>query len=482
MSMVSGIATKTIDDPEAMDKLVAAKTIVTASWPYLHSLMWQLAARWTDQVPTIGVDDKWRLYLNPSWVKTQHAGTLALIIAGHELQHLFGEHSRRLTEHQDKFVVNVQGCPCSLSNLAHDLAINSALQSFLDSAKLYRESQGYTPFPMKVSEEIAEGAYPNKYMDSNGRPFPTGLISEDYADLLIRHAKPTPQCGKANSRAKGKGKDKDKGKGNDDGDGEGKGNGAGDGNRPHAASGRCGSGGGGPPEDYEDRSPVDPTDQTSGTCREEQEIIRKKVAQEIIEQDKKARGTVPAGLRLLAEKYFIPSKVNWVELLKGAIRSAVNKVAGQHDFTYTRLNKRQEDHQVRMPTLFAPAPKVMVALDTSGSMGKKDYELAFGHIHGVMRSLGFTKIPVFCCDARAGDVQWISSLKDLELEGGGGTDMSAAIDQAAKLKHSKLLIVLTDGETGWPAHKIKSMDVVACLTRKPHCDPPPSWIRTIIQE
>jgi len=119
--MVSGIASREPPTEEAAAKISAAKAIIAGSWPFLTGIVWRLVVRWTTRVPTIGVDDQWRMYVNPDWILTQHTGTLALIIAGHELGHLFGHHSQRLLEYQDKMVASDHGCPCSLANLANDL-------------------------------------------------------------------------------------------------------------------------------------------------------------------------------------------------------------------------------------------------------------------------------------------------------------------------------------------------------------------------
>jgi hypothetical protein len=43
----------------------------------------------------------------------------------------------------------------------------------------------------------------------------------------------------------------------------------------------------------------------------------------------------------------------------------------------------------------------------------------------------------------------------------------------------KAIMVVTDGETGWPREPVAPR-VVVCLTRKPRCSMPPKWIDTVI--
>ncbi|MEI8083520.1 MAG: VWA-like domain-containing protein, partial [Actinomycetes bacterium] len=66
--------------------------------------------------------------------------------------------------------------------------------------------------------------------------------------------------------------------------------------------------------------------------------------------------------------------------------------------------------------------------------------------------------------------------------GGGGTDMGAGLKRAADLAPSAdVIVVLTDGETGWPdapPQQNPRATYIAVILR-PSSDEPPEWIRTI---
>jgi predicted metal-dependent peptidase len=86
---------------------------------------------------------------------------------------------------------------------------------------------------------------------------------------------------------------------------------------------------------------------------------------------------------------------------------------------------------------------------------------------------------VLACDAAAGPAQRVSAARQIELVGGGGTDMGAGIAAAAGLRpRPAITVVLTDGFTPWPAQPPKGMRVVIALLgdRAPDA---PAWARAV---
>jgi predicted metal-dependent peptidase len=76
-------------------------------------------------------------------------------------------------------------------------------------------------------------------------------------------------------------------------------------------------------------------------------------------------------------------------------------------------------------------------------------------------------------------VQRVSSARQVELIGGGGTDMGAGIGAAAALRpRPAVTVVLTDGYTPWPAVAPKGMRVVVGLLGEAAPDAPP-WARAV---
>ena len=71
---------------------------------------------------------------------------------------------------------------------------------------------------------------------------------------------------------------------------------------------------------------------------------------------------------------------------------------------------------------------------------------------------------VLSCDAQVHAVKRVSRASQIELLGGGGTDMGEGIAQALSLKpRPSVIVVLTDGFTPWPAGAPRGAKVIVGL-------------------
>ncbi|GIF08556.1 hypothetical protein Asi03nite_60940 [Actinoplanes siamensis] len=76
-------------------------------------------------------------------------------------------------------------------------------------------------------------------------------------------------------------------------------------------------------------------------------------------------------------------------------------------------------------------------------------------------------------------VRRVGSVGEVELAGGGGTDMRVGIAHALSARPKpSIVVVLTDGYTPWPDAAPGSVRVVAGLVGRRAPEPPP-WIETI---
>jgi predicted metal-dependent peptidase len=115
-------------------------------------------------------------------------------------------------------------------------------------------------------------------------------------------------------------------------------------------------------------------------------------------------------------------------------------------------------------------------------MEKADLALALGVIQNALRSLPDPRgLRVLAGDTAVACAKNVFRPEQVELCGGGGTDMSALIVAAAEERPApKAILVVTDGQTGWPGAPVAPR-VVACLTRVPkYCPMPPKWIDTVV--
>jgi predicted metal-dependent peptidase len=241
---------------------------------------------------------------------------------------------------------------------------------------------------------------------------------------------------------------------------------------PAGRSGRldCGSGADGQPRDWQAPGGLDPW---------LADLLLRQVAQDVIRHGQEA-GTVPAGLLRWAQQRLAPH-VDWRRLLAAQLRRALADVTGAVDYSYRRPSRRAAAVSgVVLPALRRPVPALAVVCDTSGSMSDELLAMALAEVEGLLRALGMARqLRVLACDAAAGPARRVSSVRQVELTGGGGTNMGAGIAAACSLRpRPAMTVVLTDGYTPWPELPPKGMLVVAGLLGQ-HAPEAPRWARSV---
>jgi hypothetical protein len=121
---------------------------------------------------------------------------------------------------------------------------------------------------------------------------------------------------------------------------------------------------------------------------------------------------------------------------------------------YRRPSRRAHlNRQIVLPTLHRPIPEVAIVCDTSGSMHERLLARALAEIEAVLTRAGLrqAQVRVLAVDTAVHAVRRVSRATQVQLAGGGGTDMGRGIYDAAELKpRPSVVIVLTDGFTPWP--------------------------------
>lgn len=216
-----------------------------------------------------------------------------------------------------------------------------------------------------------------------------------------------------------------------------------------------------------------------GLPRWQARLLRRLVAQEIVRHGKDA-GNVPTGLLRWADDVLEP-KVNWRRALTAELRKAVADTLGAVDYSYRRPSRRASAAgDVVLPALRRPVPEVAVVCDTSGSMTEDLLAAALAEVDGLLRALGLARqLRVIACDTAADAARRVSSARQVELIGGGGTDMGAGIAAAYALRpRPAVTVVLTDGYTPWPDGQPPGMRVIVGLLGEDAPDGP-TWAKTI---
>ena len=226
----------------------------------------------------------------------------------------------------------------------------------------------------------------------------------------------------------------------------------------------CGSGAHGQDRDWEqgEQSGDGPA---SGLRSYQGDLVRRQVAADALAHAKQA-GTLPGGLRRWAEQIIAP-RVDWRRALAAELRKGIADTSGRSDYTYRRPSRRAAAvNDVILPALRRPVPNVAVVCDTSGSMTNDLLARVLAEVDGILRAVGVRAdgVRVLACDAAVHTVRRVRHAGQVELVGGGGTNMGAGIAAAVAGKpRPHVVIVLTDGFTPWPRTGPKGTKVIVGL-------------------
>ena len=186
----------------------------------------------------------------------------------------------------------------------------------------------------------------------------------------------------------------------------------------------------------------------------DEEILRRQVARRTREAE---AGGVPAGWRAWAAEV-LGSRTNWRQRLGHRMSVAIQRgVGARTDYSYARPSRRQAVYYPILPPRLAGdrTARIVIVVDTSGSMEASDLQRALGEVAAVMRQFEYP-VTIIPCDIQAYEpVRLIAAEEAYRLTylpGGSGTDMAAGIRAALHLRpRPDVVLVLTDGQTEYPA-------------------------------
>ncbi|MER5427893.1 VWA-like domain-containing protein [Streptomyces sp. NPDC002588] len=230
-------------------------------------------------------------------------------------------------------------------------------------------------------------------------------------------------------------------------------------------------------------------DGAHGLSEQERDAVRFRVAQGI----KGRPGHTPERWRRWAEEALHPPQP-WRELLGAAVRSAASGAGAGEDYSYGRPSRRSTGVPgVVLPSLRRRPPRVSVVIDTSASVSDAELGSALLEVAAISRAVGGRRdlVTVLPCDAAARIVHPLCRGEGIPLLGGGGTDLRTGFAKALRTRpRPDVIVVLTDGQTPWPAARPACRTVVGLFPRQgvpalreqdPDYTPdtPPAWARVV---
>jgi len=420
---------------DAHTAFAAARLRAATDRPYLSSALWALIPVVKPGVPTMACDKYWRVYYDPdvitTWPLDQAAGAVY-----HEVSHLLREHAERMEAYPwptDLLPEVVQ----IINNLATDAEENDDLLA--EGVK----------FPVDPVTPASLGKMVGKTVDK-------GQLAEVYVQILLDNL-PAQAGGKC----------------------AGKGLGA-SGMAKGVGGGKCGSCSHGGQDPWEEPAPGDKAgkDAAPGIGKAEGELIRRQVAREIQEASK-TQGNIPGGWRRWADAKLKP-QVDWRKQLRSMVRAAAYEVMGAADYSYRRPARRQDvAPRVVLPSLRQPVPSIAFVIDTSGSMANEQVAQGIVEVGGALKGLGLRDgVHVLAVDAAVHSCKRVFDARQIQPLGGGGTDMTLGIQRAMAIRPKpQVVVVLTDGYTGWPAQRPAGTRVVVGMIGTK--EKAPDWARVL---
>lgn len=245
---------------------------------------------------------------------------------------------------------------------------------------------------------------------------------------------------------------------------------------PAPAAGRCGSCATGQMEPWEDPPPVGGS---AGIGAAEAELLRREVARQVNEHVC-GRGHVPGHWMRWAEAQ-LHTQVNWRRQLAAAIRHAAADAGGAADYSYRRPSRRQGQvgrGDIIYPALRCPVPTVAIVADTSASVSDRMLAQALTEITAILRLVGHRGgVHVLAVDQTVQTCRQVFRPEQIQLAGGGGTDMGAGLKALVQLSpRPQLGIVITDGHTVWPQLPPRGIKIIVVLSGDGQA---PDWARVI---
>ena len=237
----------------------------------------------------------------------------------------------------------------------------------------------------------------------------------------------------------------------------------------------CGSGAHGEPRSWELPDDDGSASGVAGVDSVKAELVRREVAQRILEMSRDRDARIPLGWRRWAHTVLTP-KVDYMATIRHAVRKALrDSTVGRYDRTYRHPHRRQACYgEFIMASYYQPRPRPGFLIDTSYSMQNAQLARAIAELGGLTRQLGYgAEIAVACCDAAVHDARKAFSAARVELYGGGGTDIGAGLQWFVEGRSGPIdvLIVVTDCLTPWP----ESPPPFPVITIRVGAGLPPPW-------
>ncbi len=176
---------------------------------------------------------------------------------------------------------------------------------------------------------------------------------------------------------------------------------------------------------------------------QEYENLKDVVRRLVNDAAEKSTGNIPNDIQELISKLNEKPQISWQEILKVHLGS----IPVPYKKTIMRRDRRQHDRLDLRGRLSDHIAEIIVAIDTSGSMGEKELQYIFNEIFAILKNKKF-KLTIIECDAIIQKIYQVKNRGDVDMTvmGRGGTSFDPVFEYIREKKLRKtILLYFTDG-------------------------------------
>ena len=199
------------------------------------------------------------------------------------------------------------------------------------------------------------------------------------------------------------------------------------------------------------------------------------VRKELANDPSIGQGTDSGAIRQALEDRLCPQPDPF-DRLRSIVSQTMPADTGAEEYTFRKRGRRTESDDEPKPGIERYAPRCTIVVDTSGSMCCQ--ERTTRAMTAIAQGCARVKRPrVIAWDASLQQDGEISNHRQFDWSGCGGTDMSQAVEYAAKQSpRPDAVVLVTDGGTPWPSSRLPMPLIVALVAND---GTPPDWAITV---
>ncbi len=203
------------------------------------------------------------------------------------------------------------------------------------------------------------------------------------------------------------------------------------------------------PDAPESRYDKNSTDKEEVSPSQNSEMLNEELKEQFeqIFQKLNRQGTLPKDLKFVVPEYF-SHKVDWREFLYGYIAAYAKST-----YSFVPPNMKYLYRGIYLPSLSSDLLRIVIAVDTSGSVDELLLAEFLGEVNSIMQSYPNYEIDLITADAKIQSHKVFLPGENVtyEVSGGGGTDFRPVFEYIDQhINYPTLLLYFTDGMGTFP--------------------------------